>query len=144
MGGYVYLLPDDVDPVYVDEDKCYVSRYNIYYGEGEEENYLTSTSIKAVYAGLLRNARIVKYRLYSVDTGELILEDVCNRIGKAYAGGGSGTPANVELELSPEVEGLMANGKYRMEFDFFMDGDALTNGDGSYILDADGNKTYPE
>lgn len=121
MGGYVYLLPDDADPVYVDEDKCSVSRYNIYYGEGEEENYLTSTSIKAVYAGLLRNARLVKYRLYSEETGELILEDVCNRVGKAYAGGGSGTPANVELELSPEAEDLAANGKYRMEFEFFMD-----------------------
>ncbi|MBQ7949219.1 MAG: leucine-rich repeat protein [Clostridia bacterium] len=121
MGSYVYLLPDDADPVYVDEDKCSVSRYNIYYGEGEAENYLTSTSIKAVYAGLLRNARLVKYRLYSEDTGELILEDVCNRVGKAYAGGGQATPANVELELSPEAEGLMANGKYRMEFEFFMD-----------------------
>ncbi|MBQ4052994.1 MAG: leucine-rich repeat protein, partial [Clostridia bacterium] len=121
MGGYVYLLPDGADPVYVDEDKCSVSRYNIYYGEGEAENYLTSTSIKAVYAGLLRNARLVKYRLYSEDTGELLLEDVCYRVGKAYAGGGQATPANVELELSPEAEGLMANGKYRMEFEFFMD-----------------------
>ena len=121
MGGYVYLLPDDAEPMYVDEAKCSVSRYNIYYGDGNAENYTTSTAIKAVYAGLLRNARVVKYRLYSEDTGELILEDVCNRIGKAYAGGGSGTPANVELELSPEAEGLMANGKYRMEFDFFMD-----------------------
>ena len=121
MGSYVYLLPDDAEPVYVDENKCSVSRYNIYYGEGEAENYLTSTSIKAVYAGLLRNARLVKYRLYSEDTGELILEDVCNRVGKAYAGGGQATPANVELELSPEAEGLMANGKYRMEFEFFMD-----------------------
>ena len=120
MGGYVYLLPDDAEPMYVDEAKCSVSRYNLYYGEGNAENYTTSTSIKAVYAGLLRNARVVKYRLYSEDTGELILEDQCNRIGKAYAGGGQGTPANVELELSPEAEGLMSNGKYRMEFEFFM------------------------
>ena len=121
MGGYVYLLPDDAEPMYVDEAKCSVSRYNVYYGEGDAENYMTSTSIKAVYAGLLRNARLVKYRLYSEDTGELILEDVCNRVGKAYAGGGQATPANVELELSPEAEGLMANGKYRMEFEFFTD-----------------------
>ena len=83
MGGYVYLLPEDDDPVYVDEAKCSVSRYNIYHGEGVAENYLTSTSIKAVYAGLLRNARIVKYRLYDDVTGELIYEDVCNRVGKA-------------------------------------------------------------
>ena len=144
MGGYVYLLPDDAEPMYVNEDKCAVSRYNVYYGEGDAENYMTSTSIKAVYAGLLRNARIVKYRLYNESTGELMLEDVCHRIGKAYAGGGQATPANVEIELSPEALGLMANGKYRMEFDFFLDENALTDENGEYILDADGNKTFPD
>ena len=120
MGGYVYLLPDDEEPVYVDEDKCAVSRYNIYYGEGEAENYMSSTQIKAVYAGLLRNARVVKYKMYNVETGELVLEDQCNRIGKAYSGGGSAIPANVELELSPEAMDLAANSSYRMEFEFFM------------------------
>ena len=120
MGGYVYLLPDDADPMYVDEDKCSVSRYNVYYGEGVSENYMTSTQIKAVYAGLLRNARVVKYKMYNVQTGELMLEDYCNRVGKAYSGGGSAVPANVELELSPEAMDLAANGTYRMEFEFFM------------------------
>ncbi len=120
MGGYVYLLPDDADPVYVDEDKASVSRYNIYYGEGAAENYMTSTAIKAVYAGLLRNARLVKYKMYNELTGEVILEDVCYRVGKAYAGGGQPTPANVELEISPEAYDLAANGKYRMAFEFFM------------------------
>ena len=121
MGGYVYLLPDDADPVYVDEEHCSVSRYNEYYGEGNTENYMTSTAIKAVYAGLLRNARAVTYKLYDEATGEVILSDVIYRVGKAYSGGGSGTPANVELEISPEEVGLLANGKYRMEFDFFKD-----------------------
>ncbi|MBQ8229679.1 MAG: leucine-rich repeat protein [Clostridia bacterium] len=121
MGGYVYLLPDDADPVYVNEDYCAISRYNEYYGEGVAENYLTSTGIKAVYAGLLRNARIVKYRMYNEETGELILEDEINRVGKAYAGGGSATPANVELEIRPEETGLVGNGKYRMEFEFYKD-----------------------
>ena len=119
MGGYVYLLPDDADPVYVDEEHCAVSRYNEYYGEGNTENYMTSTAIKAVYAGLLRNARTVTYKLYDEATGEVVLSDVIYRVGKAYAGGGSGVPANVELEISPEKEGLLANGKYRMEFEFF-------------------------
>ena len=121
MGGYVYLLPDDADPVYVSEEHCAISRYNEYYGEGVAENYLTSTGIKAVYAGLLRNARIVKYRMYNEETGELILEDEINRVGKAYAGGGSATPANVELEIRPEEAGLAGNGKYRMEFEFYKD-----------------------
>ena len=121
MGGYAYLLPDDADPVYVDEEHCSVSRYNEYYGEGNTENYMTSTAIKAVYAGLLRNARVVTYKLYDEATGEVILSDYINRVGKAYSGGGSGTPANVELEISPEAEGLLANGKYRMELEFFKD-----------------------
>ncbi len=137
MGSYLYLLPDDAEPMYVDEDKCAVSRYNIYYGEGENENYMTSTAVKAVYAGLFRNARVVKYRLYDVATGELIKEDKCDRVGKAYAGGGSAVPANVQFDLEPELEGLMANGKYRMEFDFFMDGDAIG-------VDSDGYKIFPD
>ena len=120
MGGYVYLLPEDDDPVYVNEEYCSVSRYNEYYGEGATENYLTSTQIKAVYAGLLRNARIVKYKMYNVETGELILEDECTRVGKAYSGGGSAVPGNVELELSAEEKGLVANGKYRLDFEFYM------------------------
>ena len=121
MGGYVYLLPEDAEPMYVDEDHCAVSRYNEYYGEGNTENYMTSTGIKALYAGLLRNARLVTYKMYNVETGELILEDEVNRVGKAYTGGGSPVPANVELNLNTEEYGLMANGQYRIDFEFFMD-----------------------
>lgn len=135
MGGYVYLLPDDADPMYVDEEHCAVSRYNEYYGEGADQNYLTSTQIKAVYAGLLKNARLVRYKLYNVETGELVLEDELYRIGKAYSGGGSAVPANVELELNPEVEGLVANGKYKMEMEFFqnsVDADAVAPEENTY------------
>ncbi len=121
MGGYVYLLPDDADPMYVDEAYCSVSRYNEYYGEGNADNYMSSTAIKAVYAGLLRNARLVKYKMYNVETGELVLEDEINRVAKAYTGGGNGVPANVELELYPEEIGLVGNGKYRMDFEFFQE-----------------------
>ena len=119
MGGYVYLLPENDEKMYVMEEHCAVSRYNEYYGEGNAENYLSSTGIKAVYAGLFRNARVVKYRMYNEDTGELILEDEILRVGKAFSGGGQATPANVELELSPEEYSLASNGKYRMEFEFF-------------------------
>lgn len=120
MGGYCYVLADDAEPMYVDEDKCAVSRYNVYYGEDQAGNYMSSTSIKAVYAGLLRNARVVKYKMYNTQTGELIYEGEKNRVGKAYAGGGSAVPGNVELELSPEEMGLAANGTYRMDFEFYM------------------------
>ena len=120
MGGYVYLLPENDEPMYASEEYAAVSRYNTYYDEGNAENYMTSTSIKAVYAGLLRNARYVRYKMYNVATGELILEDHIDRVGKAYTGGGSAVPANVELEISPEAYGLAANGTYKMDFEFFM------------------------
>ena len=121
MGGYVYLLDDNDEKMYTKEEYCAVSRYNEYYPEDEASNYMTSTGIKAVYAGLLRNARQVNYKLYDAQTGELILEDYINRVGKAYSGGGTPTPANVELELRPEEYNLAANGQYRMDFEFFTD-----------------------
>ncbi len=121
MGGYVYLLPDDEDPMYVDEEHCSVSRYNDNNDWTTElDDYMTSTAIKAVYAGLLKNARLVRYSLYNVETGEVIIaNEEIYRVGKAYSGGGQSVPANVELELSPEQYGLVSNGKYKMEFEFF-------------------------
>ncbi len=121
MGGYLYLLPEDADPMYVNEDYNAVSRYNEYYGEGVVENYMTSTGIKAVYAGLLRNARVVKYKLIDEATGEVVYTKDIPRVAKAYAGGGSAVPANVKLEIYPEEEGFIANGQYRMEFEFYKD-----------------------
>ena len=121
MGSYVYLLDENDEKMYTKEEYCAVSRYNEYYPDDETSNYMTSTGIKAVYAGLLRNARVVKYKMYDAQTGELILDDYINRVGKAYSGGGSPTPANVELELFPEEYNLAANGQYRMEFEFFTD-----------------------
>lgn len=142
MGGYVYLVDENDDPVYTNEAYNAVSRYNVYYGDDSTENYLTSTAIKAVYAGLLRNARYVRYRMYDVQTGEFVYENYCNRVGKAYTAGGSGVPANVEINLSPEEMGLASGSTYRMDFEFFAD--ALKDENGNYILDAQGNKTYPE
>ncbi|MBQ8685407.1 MAG: leucine-rich repeat protein [Clostridia bacterium] len=120
MGGYVYLLDENDEKMYAKEEYAAVSRYNIYNPDDETENYMTSTAIKAVYAGLLRNAREVQYTLTDVRTGEVILRDKCDRVGKAYAGGGSAVPANVEINLSPEQEGLLANGEYRLDFTFYM------------------------
>ncbi len=122
MGGYLYLLDEDDEPMYVDEEHNALSRYNEYYGEGNVQNYLTTTGIKAVYAGLLRNARQVYYRVIDEATGEIVRSDKINRVGKAYSGGGSAVPANVKLELTPEEEGWVANGRYRMEFDFYREG----------------------
>lgn len=142
MGGYVYLLDENDEKMYANEEYCAVSRYNNYYGEDDPSNYMSSTAIKAVYAGLLRNARLVRYKMTNVQTGEEILSGEINRVGKAYSGGGAATPANVELNISPEEYELLANGQYRMDFEFFAE--ALQDDEGKYILDANGNKTYPE
>ncbi|MBQ8406747.1 MAG: S8 family serine peptidase, partial [Clostridia bacterium] len=126
MGSFVYLLPDEAEDMWTNEDYGAISRYNIYFGENEEGNYLTTTSLRAVYAGLLRNARTVNYTLENAVTGELIKESSINRVGKAYTAGSSGVPANVELKLAPEDYGLVSGGKYKMSFEFFLD-----YGDGS-------------
>lgn len=134
MGGYVYLLPDDEEPMYTDEAKSAVSRYNVYYGEGNAENYMSTTGIKAVYAGLLRNARVVKYKMYDTATGECLISDgVINRVSKAYSGGGSAVPGNVELELSPEEKMLVSNGTYRLEFEFYMNDPDKTDENGNLL-----------
>lgn len=120
MGGYVYLLPEDADPMYAKEEYASVSRYNDYVSSNGVGNYMTSTSIKAVYTGLLRNASRVDYRMYNTETGELILTDTIHRVGKAYSGGGGSRPANVELNIFPNEFGLAQNGQYTMEFDFYL------------------------
>lgn len=121
MGGFAYVQDDTdgVRRVYVEEEHCSVSRYNIFNGATATDNYLTSTGIRSLYAGLLRNAEVVDYRIYNDDTGELIRADSKYRVGKAIAGGGSARPALVDLKLTPDELGLVNNGKYRIEFDFY-------------------------
>ncbi len=119
MGSYVYTQPDDdeVRKMYTTEEYSAISCYNEYTGE-DSNNYMTSTGIKGIYAGLLRNAKQVDCRMYNVATGELMYTKVVYRVNKAYSGGGGTTPGYVKLELTPAELGLVENGQYRMEFDF--------------------------
>ncbi len=120
MGSFVYKQNDDDDEVrkiYTTEEYSAISCYNEYVGE-DSNNYMTSTGIKGIYAGLLRNAKQVDCRMYNVATGELVYEKEVYRVNKAYSNGGSTTPGYVKLELTPAELGLVENGQYRMEFDF--------------------------
>ncbi len=120
MGSYVYKQNEDDDEVrkiYTTEEYSAISCYNEYVDE-DSNNYMTSTGIKGIYAGLLRNAKQVDCRMYDVATGELIYSKVIYRVNKAYSNGGSTTPGYVKLELTPAELGLVENGQYRMEFDF--------------------------
>ncbi len=119
MGSFVYTQDDDdeVRKIYTTEEYSSISCYNEYAGE-DSNNYMTSTGIKGIYAGLLRNAKQVDCRMYNVATGELTYSKVVYRVNKAYSNGGSTTPGFVKLELTPAELGLVENGQYRMEFDF--------------------------
>ncbi len=120
LGNFLYLQDENAEQIYTEAEHAAISRYNYYYGEDSLSNYMTSTSIKALYAGLLRNAELVTYDLYDAYTGELLKQDCVYRVSKAYAGGGSTTPAQVLLELYPDDLGLVNNGKYQLEFHFYM------------------------
>ena len=119
MGEYVYLLDENDEKMYTKEEYCAVSRYNEYDPDDKKSSYMTSTGIKEL--GLLRSARVVKYKLYNAQTGEFILDDSIHCEEEDAANGDTSTLANVELELIPEEYGLAANGQYRMDFEFFTD-----------------------
>ena len=134
LGGYVYVLPEEADPMYVKEDYGSISRYNEYVSEDGVGNYLTSTGLKAVYAGLLRNVRYAEYKIYNDATGELLEQDTVYRIGKAYASGGSSRPAYIKFEVNPDEYGFVANGKYRVEFDFRRTEDSEYNEENTFTF----------
>lgn len=142
LGSYLYIQDEAKEHtseyVYTEEEHIAISRFNEYYGATDNNNYLTTTGFKALYAGLLRNAEVVTYKLTNVDTGEVIPDDNGNeirevyRVNKATASGGSSIPAQVLLELRTEEMGLAANGKYRMDFEFYFDYDDYKNGTTDY------------
>lgn len=119
MGRYVYLLDENEEKMYAKEEYCAVSRYNEYYSDDGKGSYMTSTGIKSL--SFLRNASVVKYKLYDAQTGEFILDDVIHFGEKEDADGGAIAPANLELDFLPEEYGLVSNGQYRMDFEFFTD-----------------------
>ena len=120
MGGYAYLQNENAEQVYTNEEYCAISRFNIYNGATATSNYMTSTGIRALYAGLLRNAELITYDIYNVDTGEIVYQGKDYSVGKAYANGGSARPALVDMKLDTEALGLINNGKYEIEFNFYM------------------------
>lgn len=129
MGSFAYAQDENADRVYTVEEHNAISCYNDYYGENDGSNYLTAWQFRGLYVGLLRGARTVTYSLKNAYTGEVLYTATSNRIGKAYTSGNStGTPAFVKYELNPLDCGLVSNGKYTMDFEFFLDYD---NGENS-------------
>ncbi|MBD5583644.1 MAG: S8 family serine peptidase, partial [Clostridia bacterium] len=137
MGSYVYTQDPnpDLETMYANMEYCAISRYNEYNNEEGIGNYMTTYNFRCVYAGLLRNARRVNYKLYDSAMGVLIKEGHVNRISKAYANGGSARPAYVELKLTADELGLLANGKYRFDFEFLFNNDSEVTADNTFSFD---------
>ncbi len=133
MGNFVYTQDDDdeVQQIYTTEEHSAISRYNDYSGL-DENNYMTSSGIKGLYAGLLRNARKVDCVLTDAETGEVIYDKTVYRVNKAYSGGGSTTPGFVKMELTPDELGLVENGKYTLSYQFFFTEDSIATEENSF------------
>lgn len=129
MGSYVYVQDENAEQIYTEKEHAALSCFNKFLGEEERGNYLTTWRLKALYAGLLRNAELVTYDIYNTDTGEVIKTDNVYRVNKAYAGGGGAIPGQVMLELTPEELGLTANGRYAMDFKFYFKAEDKDNPD---------------
>ena len=129
LGSYVYVQDENAEQIYTDMEHAAISCFDVYNGEGASGNHLTTWRLKSLYAGLLRNAELVTYDLYNTDTGEIVKSDNIYRVNKAYAGGGTATPAQVLLELEPEALGLVANGRYAMDFRFYFNAKDKDNPD---------------
>lgn len=122
MGGFAYVQDENADRIYTEREHTSISCYNIYEGEDNLSNYMTTTEIRGLYVGLLRNCELVTYDLYNDETGELISgNNMFYTLEKAYAGGGSAHPAFVKMDLNPVEMGLKANGKYRIDYKFYFE-----------------------
>ena len=134
IGNYVYIQDELDDQIYTVEDHGAISRFDEIVSEEGIGNYYTANQIRCLYAGLLRNARRVEWRLYDAYTGELMTSSYKNRISKAYSNGGAAVPGYVELKLTPEDLGLVNNGKYRMEFDFYFNENSAYSKENSFAF----------
>ncbi len=121
MGSYLYLQDPNVDQILADMEHNVISCYNQYMGDDSVDNYLTSYKFQGLYAGLLRSARSVDYRLINTNTGEVLEEDTIYRVGKAYASGGSTVPGFVKFDTDPLELGLVSGENYTMQFEFYLD-----------------------
>lgn len=135
LGSFLYNQDESAAQMYPDEEFCAVSMFNEIVSEEGIGNYVTVYQIKCLYAGLLRNAREVDYRLYDAYTGELVTSGTKYRISKAYANGGTSRPAYIELELSAAELGLLSNGKYTFEFDFKFNEDSVVTEENQFKFD---------
>ena len=132
IGNYVYVQDENADQIYTTEEHGAISRFDETVSDEGLGNYYTANQIRSLYAGLLRSARKLEWRLYDAYTGELLKFETKNRISKAYANGGAAVPALIDLKLNTDDLGLVNNGKYRMEFDFYFNENSVYSAKNSF------------
>lgn len=126
MGQYIYVLPDDAEPIYAEEDKAAVSRYQF-------SDHYSSYEFYAVYAGLLRGMVVCDVQIVNEYTGEVVWQDHLTNVAKGYAAGGSTRPGFVKVEFNPAELNLPNNSKYRFSMEGYLDyGDGKKGHNNSY------------
>ena len=115
LGQYVYTEDETAAKVYPDTEHAAISMYN------ETDGHYTTYTFYAVYAGLLRGAKVLEYRITDARTGKVVCEKELRNVAKGYAAGGSTRPGYVEIEFTPYELGLPNNSKYVFEMVGYLD-----------------------
>ena len=102
-------------------------------------NYLgTIDGINAVYAGLLRNCKSMKFTLTDKTTGEVVWEHLDYNAQKSYYGGSGQYPYYEDLRLSAAELGLVNNRQYEFKMAGLLDykdGGDSTNARNTFSFD---------
>lgn len=126
MGQYIYVLEDDAEPIYAEEDRAAISRYLL-------ADHKTSYEFYAVYAGLLRGMAVCDVQIVNEYTGEVVWQDHLTNVAKGYAAGGSNRPGFIKVEFNPADLNLPNNAKFRFSMVGYLDyGDGRQGHNNSY------------
>lgn len=132
LGTYLYDTPDGYDEIPASEEHAAMSNA-----------YATVDGISAVYSGLLRGAKEMKYTITDKLSGETLWSHIDYNANKAYSLGGAPVPSYDYLNLrttSSELGGKLINNReyeFKMQgtLDYGEDGGLTTNARNTFDLD---------
>lgn len=128
LGTYLYDLDESMyDAIPASEEHIAVSSL-----------LRTIDGISVVYAGLLRNAKEMRYTITDKTTGEVIYEHIAPCASKSHSQGGTPIPNFEDLHISSYQLGLTNNKKYQFTMEGILDygdGGVNTNVRNSFSFD---------
>lgn len=98
----------------------------------------TIDGISAIYAGMLRNAKTMRYTIVDKLTGDVVYEYIDYNKSKAYSVGGTPIPAYDSLRIKSSQLGLINNRQYEFKMSGLLDygdGGTSTNVRNSFNFD---------